>query len=191
MSVPALALKPAIDARPPAELWAGLGVLQQPAPPSQPPLGLCAEAEPEPMTAPPTPARVPIRVDTEPAGLAPDREPELAEQARTWAPWFAQLLAEALDGRRALEALGHWLDDWVLAEVSRRVRSQRRARTRTPSAPPPAPATVVSLRAQFSGPGVLEVAAHLRRGRRSHACAFRLVRVGDRWRCAALQLASR
>ena len=127
-------------------------------------------------------------MDTVPAGVDPVRARELEDQARTWAPWFAQLLAEALDGRRPLEALAHWLDEWVLAEVSRRVRVQRRARQRTPAPAPQPPGTIVSLRTQFTHPRVLEVSVHLRRGRRSHAQAFQLRRVGDRWRCTALEL---
>jgi hypothetical protein len=129
-----------------------------------------------------------VSVDTVPAGVDPVRGRELEEQARTWAPWFAQLLIEALDGRRPLEPLGHWLDEWVLAEVSRRVRMQRRVRLRTPGATYQRPATIVSLRAQFGQPRVLEVAAHVRRGRRSYAWAFQLHRIGERWRCTALEL---
>jgi hypothetical protein len=87
-----------------------------------------------------------------------------------------------------LEPLGHWLDEWVLAEVSRRVRMQRRARQRTAAAIQQSPATIVSLRTQFSQPRALEIAAHVRRGRRSQAWAFQLRRVGERWRCTALEL---
>jgi hypothetical protein len=185
MSVPSIALRPAVDTRPPAEEWSrSSSALLHAVPPNQPPLRLVEASEA--MTGPPVPTRTPITVDVVPAGVVPHRISELENQARTWAPWFAQLLAEALEGRRPLESLGRWLDDWVLAEVSRRVRLQRRARSRT-TAPVP-PATVISLRSQFSQPRVLEVAAHLRRGRRSHAWAFQLIRVGDRWRCAALQL---
>ena len=127
-------------------------------------------------------------VDTVPAGIDPLLGQDLEEQARTWAPWFAQLLIEALDGRRPLEPLGHWLDEWVLAEVGRRVRVARRAHRRTPSPSARPPARIVSLRTQFSHPRVLEVAVHLRRGRRSYASAFQLRRVGERWRCTALEL---
>lgn len=182
---PAVRLRPAVDARPPAEPWSGPTSASRPAP-DQLPLRLIVEQEL--LTTAPTPTRAPLTVDLAPAGAGADRAAELEEQARTWAPWFAQLLAEALDGRRSLESLGRWLDEWVLAEVSRRVRLQRRARQRTPSAPAETPASVISLRSQFSRPRVLEVAAHLRRGTRSYAVAFQLVRVGDRWRCAALQL---
>lgn len=184
MSVSTLTLRPAVDARPPAEPWFAGSVTRQLVPPDQPPLCLLEDDEAEPLTAAPTPAKVPTTIDVVPAGADPGRAPELVDQARSWAPWFAQLLVEALDGRRPLEPLGRWLDEWVLAEVSRRVRLQRRTRTRTPS--PALPATVSSLRCQFTDPGVLEVAAHLRRGRQSSALAFRLVRRGSRWRCNAL-----
>jgi len=187
MSAPPLALRPAIDARPPALSWSGTSVPPEPVPPDQPPLQFTEQLD---RVGPPsrTPSRDLVVVDTVPAGVGRVLGAELEEQARTWAPWFAQLLIEALDGRRSLEALGHWLDEWVLAEVSRRVRVQRRAQLRTRSPSPRPPARVVSLRTQFSHPRVLEVAAHLRRGHRSHAWAFQLRRVGERWRCAALEL---
>lgn len=181
-----LLLRPAVDARPPAQTWLRRPP-PDPVPPDQPPLGFSEETAP--LTAPPTPAASrSVSVDTVPAGLDPARSRELDLQARTWAPWFAQLLVEAIDGRRSLEPLGHWLDDWVLAEVSRRVRLQSRSRARNPTATPQAPGSVLSLRAQFSHPRVLEVAVHLRRGRRSYACAFQLRRIGARWRCTALEL---
>ncbi len=181
-----LLLRPAVDARPPAQPWVPLPS-SDPVPPDQPPLRFIEELAL--LTGPPAPAATrSVSIDTVPAGVDPARARELEDQARTWAPWFAQLLVEALDGRRSLEPLGHWLDDWVLAEVSRRVRQQSRARARTPSTTPQPPGSVVSLRAQFSHPRVLEVAVHLRRGRRSYACAFQLCRVGPRWRCTALEL---
>jgi len=185
MSLTILDLRPAVDARPPAEIWAGADRLL--VSPDQPPLRLVEDDQIEPLTGPPTSTRVPVSVDVVPAGVDPRLAPELGDQARTWAPWFAQLLVEALDGRRPLESLGRWLDEWVLAEVSRRVRVQRRSRTRTPPTPSPPPATVVSLRSQLTHRRVLEVSVHLRRGRRSSALAFQLVRSGDRWRCTALQ----
>ncbi|HYI56499.1 MAG TPA: Rv3235 family protein [Microlunatus sp.] len=186
MSAPPLALRPAIDARPPAQSWSDRSV-SDPPPPDQPPLQF---VEPVDLVGAPTrtPSGALVAVDTVPAGVDPARRRELEDLARTWAPWFAQLLAEALDGRRPLEALGHWLDEWVLAEVSRRVRVQRRARQRiAPTASRP-PGTFISLRTQFSHPLVLEVAAHVRRDRRSTAWAFQLRLVGDRWRCTALEL---
>ncbi|HEY5787112.1 MAG TPA: Rv3235 family protein [Microlunatus sp.] len=185
MSAPPLALRPAIDPRPPALSWSDGPVLRDPHPPDQPPLQFI---ELDPIGAPAPPSRSPLTVDTVPAGVDPVRGRELEDQARTWAPWFAQLLAEALDGRRPLEALGHWLDEWVLAEVSRRVRVQGRARLRRPAPAPEPPGSIVSLRTQFTHPRVLEVSTHLRRGRRSYAWAFQLRRVGERWRCTALEL---
>jgi hypothetical protein len=155
------------------------------APPNQPALRLVLPVESERLIGAPVATKVSTVVDVMPAGADPERHPELVEQAHIWAPWYAQLLAEALDGRRSLESLSRWLDEWVLAEVSRRVRLQRRSRARGTSVPP---TSVVSLRTQFSHPRVLEVAVHLHRGRRSAAWAFQLVRCGDRWRCTALAL---
>ena len=66
------------------------------------------------------------------------------------------------------------------------------ATTGPPPNPTPSAAAgcaIVSLRTQFTHPRVLEVAVHLRRGRRSYAPAFQLRRVGDRWRCTALPAA--
>lgn len=182
MSVHALALRPAVDTRPPAQPWTGAGA-SDPVPSNQPALRLVEDTVPGPITAPPRPTKVPVAVDVVPSGAGPGASSDLVDQARTWAPWFAQLLAEALDGRRPLDALSRWLDDWVLAEVSRRVRLVRRMRMSGSRLPP---AAVVSLRAQFTHPRVLEVAVHAHRGRRSAAWAFQLVRSGDRWRCTAL-----
>lgn len=183
-------LRPAIDSRPPAEQWAGVG-RHQLAPPDQPRLRLVEGSEdgdPDLFLRAPARAAVPITVDLTPAGAPSARAAELAEQARTWAPWFAQLLAEAIDGRRPLESLGRWLDEWALAEVGRHARVQRRERARRQVASPVPLASVVSLRTQFTHRRVLEVAVHLRRGQRSLAWAFQLVCAGDRWRCAAVAL---
>lgn len=188
MSSQSLALRQAVDARPPALPWVDALVGHDPVSPDQPPLRFVDDLDlltGSPVLAHSRPLLV---VDVVPAGVDAFSGRELEEQARTWAPWFAQLLAEALDGRRQPEALGHWLDEWVLAEVSRRVRLQRRARLRTPAPAPVLPGKVVSLRTQFSHPRVLEVSAHLRRGRHSYAWAFQLRQVGDRWRCTALDL---
>lgn len=187
MSTPSLVLRPAVDARPPAEVWSGICPLDDTVPANQPPLRF-VEPDDRPLTEPPTAARVPLSVDHLPSGVASSLGSELDAQARTWTPWFAQLLTEALDGRRPLESLARWLDEWVLAEVGRRVRMQRRVRLRAATPAARQPTAVVSLRAQFAQPHVLEVAAHLRRGARSHACAFQLTRTRDRWRCTALQV---
>ena len=197
MSVPAaiffptIILRPAVDGRPAAEPWAGVGTTARLAPPNQPTLRLVADAEeidPEPLPDAPARVAVPITVDVVPAGADPTRVAELTEQARTWAPWFAQLLAEAIDGRRPLESLGRWLDEWALAEVSRHARLRRRERARAKAGSPPLLATVSSLRTQFTHRRVLEVAVQVRRGHRTLAWAFQLICVGDRWRCTAVAL---
>ncbi|MFT4166267.1 MAG: Rv3235 family protein [Microlunatus sp.] len=183
-------LRPATDCRPPAEQWVGIGP-HQVAPPDQPRLQLIEgskEGDPDLFLRAPTRAAVPITVDLTPAGVATAQAAGLAEQARTWAPWFAQLLAETIDGRRPLESLGRWLDEWALAEVGRHARLQRRERARRQTGSPVPLATVASLRTQFTHRRVLEVAVHVRRGRRSSAWAFQLICVGDRWRCTAVVL---
>lgn len=187
---PPLVCRPAIDTRPPAELWLAPAVLPHPVPSEQPPLHLVdeAEGEHEDLGDPPTASRVPVSVDLSPSGIVLDQRAELIDQVRTWGPWFAQLLTEALDGRRPLEALGRWLDEWVLAEVSRQVRLRRRIQGRATTGVGP-PTTVVSLRCQLTHPRVLEVSVLQRRGGESFARAFQLRRAGDRWRCTALQLA--
>ncbi len=184
-------LRPAVDGRPPAEQWSGVGAARPITPPDQPPLRLVEaveEADSDSYLPAPARASVPITVDPTPAGVEPDRAAELTKQAQTWAPWFAQLLAEAIDGRRPMESLGRWLDEWALAEVSRHARLQRRERTRRQTTSPLPLATVSSLRAQFTHRRVLEVAVHVRRGRRSLAWAFQLICVGERWRCTAVSL---
>lgn len=184
-------LRPAVDGRPPAEQWAGIGAPQQVAPPDQPRLRLVEgveETDADPLLRAPARAAVPITVDLAPSGVEPGRAAELTAQAQTWAPWFAQLLAEAIDGRRPTESLGRWLDEWALAEVSRHARLQRRERARHQATSALPLATVSSLRTQFTHRRVLEVAVHVRRGRRSLAWAFQLVSVGERWRCTAVAL---
>ena len=185
-----LRLRPALDPRPPALEWSGPLTATIEVPPDQLPL-LLVETPPTPgridSAGPPGTACPPVRVDPVPAGFEALARPEAYEEARTAVRWFAQLLTEATDGRRPLDALGCWLDEWVLAEVSRRVRLQRARRPRTPTAAPP-PSVVSSLRAQLTTPTTLEVAVHLRRGRRSSAMAFRLDRADRRWRCTALEL---
>ena len=191
MSAPPLALRPAVDARPPALSWSW-----RPAScPTRPrPISRRCSSSSSRIRSGRRRRHRPralVSVDTVPAGIDPVLGRELEEQARTWAPWFAQLLVEALDGRRPLEALGHWLDEWVLAEVSRRVRVQRRARRARPPAVPSRPA----------GSSRCERSSATRRCWRSprtcdgvaarHAWAFQLRRVGDRWRCTALELRDR
>ena len=190
MSVPALSMRPAVDTRPPAQPWVGAPETTGLIPANQPTLHLVlSAASDEPsagaavLATPSVLARMPLTVDVVPAGADSDQQPALVEQAHTWAPWFAQLLVEALDGRRPLDSLSRWLDEWVLAEVSRRVRLLHRARLQGRPVPP---ASVVSLRTQFTHRRVLEVAVHLHRGGRSVAWAFQLVRLGERWRCTAL-----
>ena len=98
-------LRPAVDGRPPAEQWAGVGAAHLIAPPDQPRLRLVDEVEEiesDPLLGAPARLAVPITVDLTPAGVEPDRAAELTEQAQTWAPWFAQLLTEAIDGRRVV-----------------------------------------------------------------------------------------
>ena len=183
-------LRPAIDSQPPAEQWAGIGT-HQVVPPDQPRLRLVEdsdESDADLFLHAPAHAAVPITVDLTPSGATSVQAAGLAEQAQTWAPWFAQLIAEAIDGRRPIESLGRWLDEWALAEVSRHARLQRRERARHPATTPMPLASVVSLRTQFTHRRVLEVAVHVRRGRRSLAWAFQLIGVGDRWRCVAVAL---
>ncbi len=183
--LPALLLRPAVDSRPEALDWPAPPQCADPVPPTQPSLRF--EQEEEMLSGPPRPGRGPVTVDAEPSGSVTEEARAACErQALRWAPWFAQLLVEALEGRRSHDALGCWLDEWVLAEVSRRARLRRRERLRR-AAPTP-PLTVTSVRAQVASSEVMEVAAHLRRGQRSLACAFRLSRTGPRWRCVALEL---
>ncbi|MDN5761557.1 MAG: Rv3235 family protein [Microlunatus sp.] len=184
-----LSLRAAIDPRPPAQDWVA-AVGDADVPPEQPPL-LGLDAEPRlgasALAGPPTASRAWLTLDSVPGGFQQADQPAECREACAASRWFAQLLIEAVDGRRPLEALGCWLDDWVMAEVARRARL-RRPRGRRGTGEATRPTTVASLRVQFSAPTVLEVSAHLRRGPRSAAMAFRLARTDQRWRCTALQL---
>lgn len=79
-------LRPAIDSRPPAEQWAGIGAPHQVVPPDQPRLRLVEEIDSDPFPQPPARTAVPTTVDLAPSGVAPTQASELTEQAQTWAP---------------------------------------------------------------------------------------------------------
>ena len=72
-------LRPAVDSRPPAEQWSGLGVRRQLAPPDQPALRLIEELDPDPLPIPPERTAVPITIDVTPAGVDPAQTGELVE----------------------------------------------------------------------------------------------------------------
>ena len=126
---PSLALRPAIDTRPPAKSWSDARIRPDPPPPDQPPLQLIESLHP--VEAPGSTARGRWRPSTPwPPGLTCSAAGGRGAGAHLGA--VVRVAADrGTDGRRPLEPLGHWLDERALAEVSRRVRMQRHARPRT------------------------------------------------------------
>ena len=104
-----------------------------------------------------------------------------------WAVRFTQAIAEVVAGDRAVGQLIRWTDENVYSELSRRVRlvgltttaDARGANGR---------AQVQSVHVARIGPGIAEVAAHVRHGTCSKALAMRLEIHRNRWICTALTL---
>lgn len=189
MSYPQFEFRPAPVSQPPADQWTSISRDLPTA--NQPALQLVGED-----SAPLRPGSAAVRVDLTAAAIPAAAGAALTAEAEQWAPWFAQLLTEALAGRRRLDALSHWLDDWVLAEISRRVRLRFRDQHRQPTRSIRGSkvtrvdlARVDSVRAQFSRTTQLETTAVVRIGGQIEACAFQLVKVAGRWRCTTLELA--
>lgn len=117
---------------------------------------------------------------------APPSEPTVPA-ARDWAGRFVQAVVEVIAGDRPLQQLIRWTDERVYADLSRRVRilgltTSAASRHRTERS------HVRSVHVFQPRPDAVEVAAHVRHGRRSRAVAARLEADHARWRCTALLL---
>lgn len=128
------------------------------------------ELETEELVAPPAPATW--------AAVAAEELPD----AQAWATTLAQVVVEALQGRRGVSQLIRWVDERVLAEVTLRVR-QRRAAGRSSQ-----PAACVSIRVQHPAPRRAEVTATISYGDNVAAIALRLEGCQQRWLCTALEI---
>lgn len=186
---------PSTRARPPAEVsvspvpTSAPAARPWPAPghpdvagPNQPPLPWSTDRHagqpPLPLTDDRAPAVRTVEFGASWAGPDPDDLPA----ARSWAIRLAQVLMEALQGRRPLAQLSRWLDPAALAALTRQLRHR-------------------------AGPHLLQLQAiHLHRttativeavalyrapGHRLRPVAFRLEARGERWVCTALDVEPR
>ena len=103
---------------------------------------------------------------------------------RAWARRLVQALVEVLAGDRPLTQLVRWTSTDVYEEVTALLPVRR------PGRPPAAPvrAAVGSVHLTEPADGVAEVAATVRRGRRTTAVALRLEGLDGRWQCTALEV---
>lgn len=176
-------IRSAVDTRPPFLTW----LRPTPPIPSQPTLDFTPPQLADPGSVGPVP---------EPGWMAaPD---PLLPNATSWSTSLAQALVETLLGRRAPAQLSRWVDAPVLSAITtyrrRRVLAGRSEVGRPTLGPEMQPTTVVlvhSVRVQHPTSQVAEVSAHLKRGRRSLAIAFRLEAQHGRWLCTALEVGPR
>lgn len=117
--------------------------------------------DPLPLEAPPRPELV---------------EPEVPPQVRSFAEALVRAVVEVIQGRRQATQLIRWVGDDALAEVELRVRRRWADE----------PLAVCSVHLQRTDADAVEVASRVRAGHRSSAIAMRLVRIGERWMCAAI-----
>lgn len=103
---------------------------------------------------------------------------------RVWACRLVQALVEVLAGDRPLTQLVRWTSTEVYDELAAQLPSSRPGR-RTGG---PLRAAVGSVHLTEPADGVAEVAATVRRGRRTTAVALRLEGLDGRWQCTALQM---
>lgn len=156
------------------------------------PSGLPAAPRPAPtLRLVPDPQALPWRRaaaadrDADDFGPQPTCRAELPEP-RHWAGRFVQALVEVLAGDRPLPQLVRWTSTEVYEDVAallppsnRRAGGAAEADTR---------AAVRSVHLTEPADGVAEVAATVRRGRRSTAVALRLEGLDGRWQCTALEV---
>ena len=179
-AAPALRVRAGVDARPPYATWVRP---LAPEPADQPMLDLRADrGEP----GPPVPAGVHASTVAAPWAATPAAG---LPDPTAWSLALAQALVESLDGQRGVGQLSRWVDDVVLATVTAQQR-QRAAAAARGSRPSP-PLRLRTVRVQHPARDVAEVSAHLTRGRRSVAMAFRLEARNGRWLCTALELGPR
>ena len=114
-------------------------------------------------------------------GPQPTSRSDLPEP-RTWAARLVQALVEVLAGNRPVEQLERWTSAAVYDDVSALALPGERDMTAGTRG------VVRSVHVSEPVDGVAEVAALVRRGRRTTAVALRLEGLDGRWQCTALEL---
>lgn len=112
-------------------------------------------------------------------------ERDLAD-ARRWAGRLVQAVVEVLAGDRPVAQLVRWTEERVFADLAGRASAA--AVTRPPGLTGSARAVVRSVRVCVPAPGVAEVSACVRRGKRTTAVAVRLEGGEGHWRATELEL---
>lgn len=184
-------IRPLTESRPPGLTWPP--TVFTVADLNQPTLDLAA-GWPDGFGEPDRPVRFDGPARPDPAGVQVTlvrsrwcvRQSRRLPDAQAWSTSLALALVETLHGHRPIAQLNRWVDDDVLAAISRHRRRHRADQRRLLAQP-----ALRSVRVQHAGPEVAEVSAHLSIGRRSVAIAFRLEAVGDRWLCTAAEFAPR
>lgn len=126
------------------------------------------------------PADAQEQLDAAEFGPQPTTRSNLPEP-RVWAARLVQALVEVLAGDRPVGQLVRWTSTDVYDEVA--------ARTLPGTAVPGSSRGVVrSVHVSEPVDGVAEVAALVRRGRRTSAVALRLEGLDGRWQCTAIEL---
>jgi hypothetical protein len=163
------------------------------------PSGLPAQPQPSPalrlvpdlpdVTGRPAGSDADANLDSTDFGPQPTSRAALPEP-RAWAGRLVQALVEVLGGDRPLSQLVRWTTTEVYEDVAALLPSARRggrgAVRRTPDET--TRAAVRSVRLTEPADGVAEVAATVRRGRRTTAVALRLEGLDGRWQCTAMQI---
>jgi len=108
-------------------------------------------------------------------------EPSALPEPHGWAARLVQALIEVLAGDRPVGQLVRWTSTEVYDEVSA-LTLPRGSGERTSRG------VVRSVHVSEPVDGVAEVAALVRRGRRTNAVALRLEGLDGRWQCTALEL---
>lgn len=112
------------------------------------------------------------------------------ERLEKWARMYCQAVVDIVGGDRPVTQVLRWSTAQVFADLAERSATVARAagpyRHRRPS---PIRPKVLSVHSCFLAADVVEVSAHVRRGRRSHALAARFESRGGRWLCTVLQFA--
>lgn len=159
------------------------------------PSGLPAAPRPAPALrlVPDLPARCDSTVVDDLADFGPQPTSRAAlPEPRAWAGRLVQALVEVLAGDRPLTQLVRWTTTEVYEEVTALLPARRpggvHGRASGRARDDVVRAAVSSVHVTEPADGVAEVAATVRRGRRTTAVALRLEGLDGRWQCTALEI---
>jgi hypothetical protein len=160
------------------------------------PSGLPAAPRPAPTLrlVPDLPARCDSTAVEDLADFGPQPTSRAAlPEPRAWAGRLVQAIVEVLAGDRPLTQLVRWTTTEVYEEVTALLSARRPAGVHGQASGRRAVdevvrAAVSSVRLTEPADGVAEVAATVRRGRRTTAVALRLEGLDGRWQCTALEV---